>query len=213
MKLKAELKNEQNNSEVREGGNIPAVVYGKTEESTPVFVNASEFGKLYKDAGTSTIFELEVGGDSKDVLIKDIQRHPVSRDILHIDFYAIERGVEMEVDVAVEFVGEAPAAKTGIVMKNITELKVKTLPRNMPSQIDVDLSKLAEVGDSITVADLDALEGVTFMNEPEDVVVSVAAQRTVEEAEEASEGPDMDSIEVEGAKEEAGDSEESSDKE
>ena len=205
MKLKAELKNDQNDA-VRESGNIPAVVYGKQEESGAIKINASEFLKLYKEAGTSTIFELEVDGDSKDVLIKEVQKHPVSGDILHADFYAIERGVEIEIDVSVEFIGEAPAAKTGVVIKSLNEIKVKTIPRNMPSQIEVDLAKLEEVGQSISVADLDVIEGVTFMNDPADVIVSVTAQRTAEEAQEAEggdEAPDMDAIESEGEKPEA----------
>ena len=180
---------------VRAAGKIPAVVYGDGE-TVVISVPRSEFIALYKEAGTSTILEMTGLTEAKDVLVKDMQYDPVSGEILHIDFYATTKGEKMEAEVSIEFIGVSEAEKSGAqVIKVMREIMVEAEPRNLPSEITVDLSAIVKVGDTITVSDLPALEGVVYLADAEDAVVtSSEAQEIVEEEVEAI---DMSAIETE----------------
>lgn len=192
-------------------GAIPAVVYGAKVEAQPVTINARDFDKVLREAGESTLVKLSGLSEEHEVLIQEIDYDPVKGFVRHVDFYAIERGKEIEVDVALEFVGESPAVKAGAsLVKVLHEVTVKTTPGKLPSEIEVDLSVLKEVGDQVHIKDLRVEDGVALLHEDEDVVVTVQ-EVTEEPEEETSTDIDMDSIKVEekGKKEEDSDSEES----
>ena len=175
MKLQAS-KRDTNDSlrSVRESGNIPAVCYGPDVESTTISVQEGEFIQLNRAASSSTIVDLDIDGENHEVLIKQIDREPVSEQILHVDFYAIKRGVEMEINVPIVFVGESAGAKQGGVLTEVMhELSVRCRPRNLPEQVEVDLSLLDTVGSTITVADVNLGEDVTVLNAPEDAIATV----------------------------------------
>lgn len=192
---------------LRAEGMIPAVCYGKEDETLAVSISAGEFERVFREAGTSALIAFSCDGEERDVLVKEVQRHPVSEDVLHIDFYAIVRGVEMEVTVPLEFIGEAPAEKAGAtVSKILRELTVLTLPRNIPSHIDVDLSAVAEVGDAIQIKDLSLPEGVTVVGDVDDSVVTSSVVQDEPEEEEGPTEIDMDAI---GDSEQKGKGEES----
>lgn len=184
MKLQAQKRaTEEKASVIRKAGMIPAVCYGPDQEAVTVAIDSREFIKTYREAGNSTIIDLEADGESYEVLVKDIDYHPVTDEILHIDFYAIKRGEEMQLSVSLVFVGESQADKDGGILNEILhELEVRCLPRNIPSEIEVDLSTLTEAGMAITVGDLQLGEGVVATAESTDVVVSVSeASEEVEE--------------------------------
>tara|TARA_B100000378_G_scaffold132540_1_gene107089 strand:+ start:531 stop:1187 length:657 start_codon:yes stop_codon:yes gene_type:complete len=188
--------------QLRSSGSIPAVFYGKEEASTPISVNGSEFTRLYKEAGHSTIIDLAVEGESetKDILIGDIQTDPVTDEVLHVDLYVVTRGEAMETTVELEFVGEAPIAEEGaVIMRTMHEIDLRTMPRDLPSSIVVDLSTLTEIGQSIHVKDLNVPAGVEFLAEPDEIVATAAAQREEAEEDEDEESGeiDMSAIEVE----------------
>ena len=190
-------------------GHIPAVVYGPKQEPISISLEEKSFDKIRKSAGESTILELTGLAEPIEVLIKGIDFSPIRIEMVHVDFYAFERGKDMTTTVTIELVGEAPAEKNnvGSVTKVMQEITVTCRPSALPSQIDVDISVLAEASDKITVADLPALEGVVYDAEPEEpvAVVSVAAEEVDEDPEEV----DMDAIAVEGGeKAEAADGEE-----
>ena len=146
-----------------------------------------------------------------EVLIHDVAFDPAKGGVTHVDFYAIERGKELTVDVALEYVGEPPVEKTGATANKVLhEIEVTCLPRNLPSHIEVDLSVLVDEESAIHVKDLNIPEGVTVENDPEDVVVNVSEARE-EEPEEVAE-VDMDAIEVEGKGKEDGEEGEGEDK-
>ena len=185
---------------LRNNGSVPAVVYGPKQEPISIVLEAKIFDKVRKEAGESTIVELTGLKEPIEVLIKDIDFNPVRKEVIHVDFYAIERGKEMTTTVALEFVGEAPveASNAGSVTKVLHEIEVTCMPSVLPGHIEVDLSGLVEVHHKIHVKDLKVVEGVTMNVDPEDAVVVVsAAKQEVEEDEEASAEVDMDSIEVE----------------
>jgi len=177
-------------------GDIPAVVYGPKQPSTPIAIDKQTFAKLLAEAGESTIISLEGLDEPVEVLIQDVAFDPAKGGIIHVDFYAIERGKELTTNVALDFVGEAPAEKDGMVVKALFEVEVTCRPSALPSHIVVDLTTLASTDSQITVADLDGGEGVTINTDPETSVATIAAAK--EEAEdELTEAPDMDAIEVE----------------
>lgn len=187
-------------SAIREVGNVPAVFYGPKEEATSITINATDFERVYKEAGESSVIILKEGDEEHQALIYYVDRDPVSEAYRHIDFYIIEKGKKVEVSVPLEFVGEAPAEKSmnGVLVKVIHELDIKASPKDLPHEIEVDISTLVDFDSQIHAKDLKLPEGVELMIDPMDVVVLV--QEPKEESEEDNEAPDLDSIEVVGEK-------------
>jgi large subunit ribosomal protein L25 len=178
-------------------GKIPAVFYGRKESSTPIAILEKDFQKIWSSAGESTVISLHGVDKDIDALIHDVQLHPVTDRPIHADFYVIEKDRKIEVPVPLEFIGEAPAEKAGLVLvKVMHEIEVESLPSNLPQHIGVDLTVLIDAESQILVKDLKLPEGVKASADPEEVVVSVTEARE-EEPETPSEAPDMDSIEVE----------------
>ncbi len=163
------------NSALRAKGDTPAVFYGPQEEATAISINTIEFNKVWKEAGESTIIILKGLGDDKEALIKDVQWHPITDEVVHVDFYAIERGKLLTVSVPLEFVGEAPAEKLGgNVNKVLHELELEVKPSEIPQSIDVDLTALTELSSTITVGDLTLPPSATPTFELTDAVASVS---------------------------------------
>jgi len=188
---------------LRAAGQIPAVVYGAKEEATPLSLSAIEFGKVFRAAGESTVITLSGLDDDKEVLVQDVSFDPVTGVMLHVDFYAIEKGKKVTVDVPIEFVGEAPVLKLGAVLTKVLHaIEVEALPKDLPHEITVDVSALVAIDDQITVADIAVPAGVTVLNDSEETIVVASAVE--EESEEPAEAIDMSAIEVEakGKKEE-----------
>lgn len=187
---------------------IAGVVYGPKQASIPLAVNRQVFEKTLHEAGESTIITLTGLGSDIEVLIHDVSFNPARGGVEHVDFYAIERGKELTTHVPLEFIGEAPVEKIGAtVNKVLHDVEVTCRPSALPSHIDVDLAVLVDEDAQIRVADLVLPEGVKVENDPEDVVVNVAAARA-EESDEAPEAVDMDAIEVEGKGKEESEAEE-----
>jgi large subunit ribosomal protein L25 len=177
-------------------GLMPAVVYGPKQESVPVSLALREFEKVLKSAGESSVIELSgVGAAPLQVLIHEVDRDPVTHVPRHADFYAIEKGAKVEVAVPLTFIGESPAVKAGAsLVKVIHELEIEAEAANLPHDIEVDISVLAEVGAQIHVSDLKIPQGVEVKAEA-DQVVALIQEVTVEE--EVAPVVDMDAIEVE----------------
>ena len=197
MTLDVEKRSKNGIKTLRVEGLIPAVFYGRKEESTPITISEKDFVKVWKDAGESTVISLHGAGKDVDTLIHDVQLNPVTDRPIHADFYVIEKDRKITVDVPIEFIGEAPAEKMELVLvKVLHEIEVQSLPANLPQEIEVDLSSLVDVQSQILIKDLKLPEGVVATAEPEEVIISVTEARE-EEPETPAEAPDMDSIEVE----------------
>ncbi len=189
----------ETNDDIRASGRIPAVFYGPKEESTPIVIDAKVFGKLFKEAGETTIIKLKGLGDEKDTLIHDVQMHPVTDMPLHADFYVIEKGKKIEIAIPLEFVGAAPAEKLGhIVVKAMHEVEIEVTPAELPQYLEVDLSKLENVGDHIVASEIKLPPSASLKTDPDEIVASVTA--FVEEKELESE---VKLAEVEGDAEKA----------
>lgn len=190
-------------------GTLPAVVYGPKEEATALSLSRNEFGKVFKEAGESTVITLSGLDEDKDVLVQDITYDPLTSAPVHVDLYAIEKGKKVTVHVPITFVGEAPVLNLGgVLTKVLYELEVEALPKDLPHEIVVNVSLLTDFDSHITVADIPMLSGVAVLNDPEDTVV--VASEVVEEVDTPAEAVDMSAIEVEekGKKEEEGGTEE-----
>lgn len=192
---------------LRKGGLMPAVLYGPQEEAAAVALDEKVFTNVWKEAGGSAIVALKGLGDDpenskadgagKEVLIQDVVLHPVSEQVLHADFYVIERGKKLTVSIPLEFVGESPVEKQGgVVVKILHEIEIEVRPSDIPQNIEVDLTKLEDLSSTITVGDLKFPESAEVSLEPTDAVASVSEVQ--EEPEEpVEEERSIEDVEVE----------------
>lgn len=189
---------------LRKSGLMPAVIYGDKKESIPVAVKERDFMKAWKSAGESSILILEVDGKKENVLIHDIAFDPIKDNPIHADFLVVAMDKPIKVDVKINFVGESPAVKAGgSLIKILHELRVEALPKNLPQEIEIDISALRDMESSIKVGDIKTKD-FTILNNSNDVIILVEALKTEEEikAEEAAEaGASIETIEVVGKKE------------
>jgi len=169
---------------LREEGVLPAVVYGRSQESTPVSINYKDFEKVYKAAGASSVVTLTGLDANKSTLIQQVDAHPVSGALLHADFYAIEKGQKVTVSVPLEFDGVSPAVKElgGILTKVMHEIEIECEPAELPHAIHVDVSVLATLEDQIKVKDLKFPPSAKVSIDMDEVVamISVAKEEPVE---------------------------------
>ncbi len=181
---------------VRAAGNVPGIVYGPKQSPLSVAIPKAILEKTVREAGESTIIVLEGIGAPVEVLIHDVSFNAEKGGVEHIDFYAIEAGKELTVDVPLEFVGEAPALKLGgSLTKVLHSVEVTCRPADLPQYIDVDIASLVDYEAQIHVKDLVLPKGVKVENDPEDVVALV--QEAEEEPVEEAPAVDMEAIEVE----------------
>lgn len=180
---------------LRRTGSIPAVVYGAHHEATSIVIEARAFQKVLRDAGEATIVSLTGLGAPLPTLIHQVDLDPVTEFPRHVDFYAVTKGEKVEVNIPLEFVGESAAVEAGgNLVKVLHEVEVEADPMSLPQHIEVDLTKLAALGDRIHASDLKLPAGVTLVTEGEEVVALI--QEVVEEKEEEV-AADISSIEVE----------------
>ena len=207
--VEAEIRKEKGKSaakRLREKGSIPAIVYGKENDSLPLILNSKDFRTVLRHlAGKKVLFELKIKDNDKTikkrVILKEIQRDLTRDVILHLDFHEVTLGKLIEVNVPITLTGESPGVKEGGILDQVLrEIKIETLPSHIPEEIKIDVSSL-KIGDSFYVKDLKTKE-ITILTEPGDVVVSILAPRKEEEeappVEEAEAEPEVISEEEAG---------------
>lgn len=183
-------------STLRRAGIIPGVVYGAHQTATPVSIVARAFEKILRKAGEATIVSLTGLGEALPTLIHEVDLDPITNLPRHVDFYAVTKGEKVEVAIPLVFEGVSPAVEAGAnLVKVLYELEVAADPMNLPSNITVNLSTLANIGDRIHAKDLKLPAGVELAIEPDEVVALV--QEVIEEKEEVAAPSDLASIEVE----------------
>jgi large subunit ribosomal protein L25 len=191
---------------LRAEGRVPAVVYGLGKDAVAVAVPWKELrAAITGDAGLNTLIDLQVDGSTELVMVKDLQRHPVRRDVLHVDFLRVSRDQELTVDVPITLVGEASAVLSadGVVDQVLFTIPVTSKPQNIPNELTVDVSGL-QLGDVVRVGDLELPGGVSIGVDPEEPVVTASAGAILEEepAEATDEAADEEA--AEGGEGEAG---------
>jgi large subunit ribosomal protein L25 len=181
---------------LREQNLIPAVVYGNKMESTDITVQRRQFRQVFRQAGYSSLIDADVKDKFVKVLVKEVQMHPVSRDILHVSFYAVDMDAELETEVPINLVGVSPAVKSniGILSMPIDSISIRCLPADLPHDIEVNIEELKEIGDSIKVSDLTLPKGVELaygQSDEQRIAAIVPPQKEIveEEPEELGEVP------------------------
>lgn len=176
---------------LRRQGLIPGVVYGLGRPSETVAVDGRELSRFLASESGATMFTLQVGKNGVPVLLKEVQRNPLTGDVLHVDFYMVNLNEPVHTVVPLHFVGEEKRVSDGgVVQHGLRQVEVKCLPAKIPEHIEVDLSGV-KLGDSLTVADLKVDEGIEILTPAEDIVASVIAPTRAVAAEaegEAAEG-------------------------
>lgn len=168
---------------LRKQGIIPAHVFGHKVKTVHVQVNEKEFDKVFEKAGETGIISLEIGGEKKPVLVRNTQVHPVTDDLLHIDFYQVNLSEKVTVNVPLEIIGEAPAVekKVGLLLTPVSEVEIEALPADLPESIEVDISHFVNIDDEIKVKDLKVDRAkVTILTDEEIVVAQIGELVTKE---------------------------------
>ena len=154
---------------LRRTGRVPAVVYGMGDNPIQVSVDRADLrGALSTDAGLNSLITLEVDGDRQLSIVKDLQRHPVRRDVLHVDFLRINPDLEVEMEVPLLLVGEAKKVTqaSGMVDQVMHSVPLLAKPADIPVEVTADVSDL-EVGSSLRVSDIALPAGVTAAGDPD----------------------------------------------
>ena len=188
---------------LRKDGLVPGVLYGKGHARAIVVGERDLRSALTGRSGLHAIIDVVIEGQTTPhhAVLKDFQRHPIRGTVTHVDFHEVRLDRPIQATVNVQFVGESPGAKQGGVVQQVTrELRVEALPTAIPEHIEADISAL-EVGDTVRVADLEAIEGVAYLDDPETVLANCSIPRGITELEEAEAAEGEEGEEGEGAAE------------
>ncbi len=202
---------------LRNEGKIPGVVYGLGADPVTLTVEWRELrAALITEQGLNAVINLEIDGTRTPTLVKDMQRHAVRRNVLHIDFIRVDLDKTVDVEVAIHLEGEAELVgrEGGVIDQVLQALMITAKPADIPSGLSVDISSL-RIGEAMRVSDITLPEGVTTPIDPEDPVVTAShgvsdAEMAAAEAEVAGDTGDDVEPEVEGAEGEGGDDAEAS---
>jgi large subunit ribosomal protein L25 len=176
--------------QLRSRGQVPAVLYGRGREAQSLVLNARDLDKLLGHIqAESTVIEVTVDGQTAKTLIREIQRHPIKRQILHVDFQALVAGEKVVVSIPIVLTGTAEGVKLegGVLEQPLRELEIEVDPSNIPDHVELDVTNMM-IGDSLHVSDLKVPEGVEIQDDPETSVAVLAAPRAVIEETPAVEG-------------------------
>lgn len=179
--------------ELREKGFVPAVMYGPETEAKNLLVERSAFEKVYQEAGNTSILNLNLddGKENYDVLIHDLAFDPVTDIITHIDFYCFKSGHKLHTTIPFIFLGEArPVREQGaILVKQMEELDVRCLPKDLVNEITVDVSKIETIDDVIKVKDIELPEGIEAVSGPDEIIIGLSM---VSEEEVSTQAPEAE---------------------
>ena len=197
------LKREEKVNQTRKNGNIPAIIYGKNYDNVKLALEEIAFNRLYREAGTSNLIDLDIDGHKVKALISDVQIDPVTGHFVHIDFQKIDMKEKIRTEVPIEVVGETVLVveQEGSLIINKDAVEVECLPADLVDHIDIDVSVLTEFDQNIKVADLRVPAGIEILDDLEEVIALVQPPRSEEELEALDEEivEDVESIEVENA--------------
>lgn len=186
---------------LRKEGLIPGVLYGKGHARAIVVGERDLRNALTGPSGLHAILDVVIEGQKTPhhAVLKEFQRHPVRGTLTHVDFHEVRLDQPIQATVSIQLVGESPGAKQGGVVQQVNrEIRVEALPTSVPEHIEADMSSL-ELGVTLRVADLPAIEGVTYLDDPETVLANCSMPRGIAELEEAEAAEGEEGEEGEGA--------------
>ena len=166
---------------LRSQGQVPAVIYGHGRDPQPLALNARDLDKMLSHIqAESTVIEVTVGGQTAKTLIREIQRHPIKRQILHVDFQALVAGEKVTVSIPIVLTGtpEGVRLEGGVLDQTLREIEIEVDPSHIPDHIEYDVTNMV-IGDAVHISDLKVPEGVEVQDDPETSVAVLAAPRAV----------------------------------
>ncbi len=192
--------------QLRQEGQLPAVIYGHHVETTPIALDAHEANLTIPHLTSSSVVTIDLDGKEIPALVRERQKNYIKGYLIHVDFQAVSLTEKIRAMVSLHQHGLAPAVKdfSAALVTNMDSIEVEALPQDLPERLEIDLSVLAEIGSAIHVRDLALPESVTVLSDLDEIIVVATATReeVVEEAEEATaEGEEPEVIER-GRKEE-----------
>lgn len=177
---------------LRQAGQIPATIYGQAMTPISVQFATLELNKIFEQAGESTLVEINIDQDTYPILFKNPQFHPVLGDLIHIDCYQVNLKEKIVANVPLELIGESPAVKNGNILVPVTdEVEIEALPADLPEKIEVDISSLEEIGQKISVSDLQVDQDlIEIKTDPEQVIAIIEEPKVEEEPVEEEVAPE-----------------------
>lgn len=200
---------------LRQAGQIPATIYGQAMTPISVQFAALELDKIFEHAGESTLVEINIDKDTYPVLFKNPQFHPVLGDLIHIDCYQVNLKEKIVASVPLELIGESLAVKNGNILVPVTdEVEIEALPADLPEKIEVDISSLEEIGQKISVSDLQVDKDlIEIKTDPEQVIAIIEEPKVEEEPVEEEVAPEDVPATAQKSEDEAGQENQSKDSE
>jgi large subunit ribosomal protein L25 len=186
VKLEAQQRTDLKKStitKIRLAGQVPAVLYGKKTENQSISVDGISFLKTMRQNGRNAIITITIDGTgtSHQVIVNDYQLEPIKGAILHIDFFEVDMKSEMDAEVQIRLIGEAPGAKEGGIVSQLMQgITVRSRPADIPEEMEIDISNL-NIGDSIQIRDILDANTVQIVNDPDETVVTVLVAAAEEE--------------------------------
>lgn len=189
---KREVYGKESASKLRRDGFTPVVLYGKDYESTGLYMNSGELTKFLAHHSVGARVEVEIDGTKEMAIVKEIQRHPVRRDIIHVDFQHLTAGQTIKVTLPIQLVNEDKVQKGLIIQQLLDIVNIEALPKNLVEHIEVDLDGLG-IGTTITVADIDMskYEGIAIHEDPTTAVATIVEPSKYEETTPEEEGEEV----------------------
>lgn len=192
MKIKVSKRNKVGTGpsrRLRVKGEIPGVIYGSDIEATPIKIDLAQWKEIIKaQESGKKLMELSIKGErekkSYTIMIKEVQRHPITRDVLNVDFHSISLKEKVHVSIPIALVGEPIGVKEegGILEHHLREIDVECLPKDIPEHFDLNIDNL-KIGDVLRVSDIKQEEEIEILLDPDDVILSIAVP-SIEEVEE-----------------------------
>lgn len=161
---------------------LPANIFGKKIKSQAIQLDLQEFNRVYSEAGETTLVDLVIDSTNRPTLITNVQLDPITSTPLHADFHQVDLTEKVTANIPLEIVGESPAVKDkgGVLETPLTEIEVEALPTDLPDNIQVDISILVEIGDTLSVSDLKVDSKVEIKSDPQAPIVVISEPREEE---------------------------------
>lgn len=183
---------------LRPEGIIPVVIYGGGDPPRNAQVEDAEFERVLRDGGNSQLVKVDLEGEDINVLVREIQRHPVRHNLLHADFYTVNMSETQQVSVPLVTVGAVTVSADLVMVQSMDSVEIEALPADIPAAIEVDVSRL-ETPESppITVADLPTIAGVSYISDADEPICSLILSRAAISEEEEMEEEELLDTDVE----------------
>lgn len=166
---------------LRNQGWVPGIIYGHNVDNIPVEINSKEISRILRYYGENSLIGIDLGYGVKRVLIKEVQRDPVTRQVLHVDFQEVRQDEKVKTVVPVILVGKEIAERSGLVLQHqLREIEIECLPQHLPKYLQADVSRM-DIGESMTIADLEVSEEISILNDDKEIIASLVEIRAIDD--------------------------------